>query len=87
MLSLYIVLYLTNEIFISAISWLKVLLFLCGKFSVVVCFTGIYTYSLELFPTSVRGTLMGVGNTTARVGSMLAPLTPLLVRIESMRCC
>ncbi|KAJ2951151.1 hypothetical protein O0L34_g5543 [Tuta absoluta] len=62
----------------DSISWLKVLLFLLGKLCIVVCFTGIYTYSLELFPTSVRGSLMGVGNTAARVGSMLAPLTPLL---------
>uniref|UniRef100_S4NX64 Solute carrier family 22 member 21 n=2 Tax=Pararge aegeria TaxID=116150 RepID=S4NX64_9NEOP len=62
----------------DSLSWLKILLFLCGKLGVVVCFTGIYTYSLELFPTSVRGTLVGVGNTAARLGSMLAPLTPLL---------
>lgn len=64
----------------SALSWLKVILFLVGKLGVVICFTGIYTYSLELFPTSVRGTLLGWGNTAARIGSMLAPLTPLLVR-------
>ncbi|XP_068617307.1 organic cation transporter protein-like [Battus philenor] len=62
----------------DSIMWLKVLLFLIGKVGVVVCFTGIYTYSLELFPTSVRGSLVGWGNTAARVGSMLAPLTPLL---------
>lgn len=65
--------------FFSAITWLKVLLFLLGKLGVVICFTGIYTYSLELFPTSVRGSLLGWGNTAARIGSMLAPLTPLLV--------
>ncbi|KAF9799976.1 hypothetical protein SFRURICE_000988 [Spodoptera frugiperda] len=62
-----------------ALSWLKVILFLVGKLGVVICFTGIYTYSLELFPTSVRGTLLGWGNTAARIGSMLAPLTPLLI--------
>ncbi|XP_026748842.1 organic cation transporter protein-like [Galleria mellonella] len=62
----------------DSITWLKVLLFLLGKLGVVVCFTGIYTYSLELFPTSVRGSLVGCGNTAARIGAMLAPLTPLL---------
>ncbi|XP_045499253.1 organic cation transporter protein-like [Colias croceus] len=62
----------------DSIMWLKIVLFLCGKLGVVVCFTGIYTYTLELFPTSVRGTLIGCGNTAARFGSMLAPLTPLL---------
>ncbi|CAH2084574.1 unnamed protein product [Euphydryas editha] len=61
------------------LSWLKVVLFLFGKCGVAFCFTGIYTYSLELFPTSVRGSLVGFGNTAARVGSMLAPLTPLMV--------
>ncbi|XP_045449763.1 organic cation transporter protein-like [Melitaea cinxia] len=60
------------------LSWLKITLFLFGKCAVAFCFTGVYTYSLELFPTSVRGTLVGFGNTAARVGSMLAPLTPLL---------
>ncbi|XP_013194917.1 organic cation transporter protein [Amyelois transitella] len=62
-----------------SLSWLKVLLFLLGKVCVVMCFTGIYTYALELFPTSVRGSLFGFGNTVARIGGMLAPLTPLLV--------
>ncbi|CAH2047420.1 unnamed protein product, partial [Iphiclides podalirius] len=77
--------YIVSAIFLMAQTfipndkvWLKVLLFLTGKIGVVVCFTGIYTYSLELFPTSVRGSLVGWGNTAARVGSMLAPLTPLL---------
>ncbi|KAI5630856.1 major facilitator superfamily domain-containing protein [Phthorimaea operculella] len=59
-------------------SYVKIGLFLCGKFSVVVTFTGIFTYSMELFPTSVRGSLIGVGNTAARVGSMLSPMTVLL---------
>ncbi|CAH0719889.1 unnamed protein product, partial [Brenthis ino] len=62
----------------NSLNWVKVALFLLGKLGVAFCFTGIYTYSLELFPTSVRGTLIGCGNTAARVGSMLAPLTPLL---------
>ncbi|CAB3226640.1 unnamed protein product [Arctia plantaginis] len=61
------------------LTWVKLSFFLIGKMGVVICFTGIYTYSLELFPTSVRGTLLGFCNTTARVGSMFAPLTPLLM--------
>lgn len=73
---LYIFIYLD---FFSAISWLKVALFLLGKLGTALCFTGIYTYSLELFPTSVRGTLFGFCNMFARIGSTLSPLTPLLV--------
>ncbi|XP_041979996.1 organic cation transporter protein-like [Aricia agestis] len=60
------------------LSWLTVLLFLLGKLGAVICFTGVYTFALELFPTSVRGTLFGICNTTARIGSLLAPLTVLL---------
>ncbi|KAL0880319.1 hypothetical protein ABMA27_002771 [Loxostege sticticalis] len=77
--------YITCAVFLIAqsytpetIIWLKVLLFLIGKLGVVVCFTSIYTYSMELFPTSVRGSLFGWGTTVARVGGLLAPLTPLL---------
>ncbi|XP_073955103.1 organic cation transporter protein-like isoform X1 [Choristoneura fumiferana] len=62
----------------DSISWLKVTLFLLGKLGTALCFTGIYTYSLELFPTSVRGSLFGFCNMFARIGSMLSPLTPLL---------
>lgn len=58
---------------------LKVALFLCGKLAIALCFTGMFTYSLELFPTSVRGSLVGLCNIGARIGSMLAPLTPLLM--------
>ncbi|XP_063622250.1 organic cation transporter protein-like [Cydia splendana] len=63
----------------ESIPWLKLLLFLLGKLGTALCFTGVYTYSLELFPTSVRGSLFGFCNTLARIGSMLSPLAPLLV--------
>lgn len=76
---MYLYLFLNYYFIFADLSWLKVTLFLFGKCAVAFCFTGVYTYSLELFPTSVRGTLVGFGNTAARVGSMLAPLTPLLV--------
>ncbi|CAK1587215.1 unnamed protein product [Parnassius mnemosyne] len=58
--------------------WLKISLFLFGKLLVSVCFTGVVTYSMELFPTSVRGTLLGVCAVAARTGSIIAPLTPIL---------
>lgn len=67
-------------VFFSAMSWLKLTLFLLGKLGSALCFTGMFTYCLELFPTSVRGSLVGFCNTIGRIGSMLSPLTPLLVR-------
>ncbi|XP_045537083.1 solute carrier family 22 member 3 [Papilio machaon] len=59
-------------------TWLKITVFLLGKLIVSVCYTGVITYTMELFPTSVRGTLLGVCSVSAAFGSMLAPLTPIL---------
>ncbi|CAG4942542.1 unnamed protein product [Parnassius apollo] len=59
-------------------TWLKITLFLFGKLLISVCFTGVTTYTMELFPTSIRGTLLGVCALTSSIGSMLAPLTPIL---------
>ncbi|XP_048485297.1 organic cation transporter protein-like isoform X1 [Plutella xylostella] len=60
--------------------WLKIILFLSGKLVTALCYTGIFTYSLELFPTSARGSLVGCGNMSSRIGCMLSPLTTLLVQ-------
>ncbi|CAK1587221.1 unnamed protein product [Parnassius mnemosyne] len=59
-------------------TWLKIALFLFGKLLVSMCFTGVITYTMELFPTSVRGTLLGICSLASRTGSMFAPLTPIL---------
>ena len=37
-----------------------------------------YSYTRELFPTSMRSTAMGVGSGFARIGSMLSPLIATL---------
>ncbi|KAJ0174439.1 hypothetical protein K1T71_009547 [Dendrolimus kikuchii] len=58
--------------------WLKITLFLLGKMLISACFTGAITYSMELFPTSARGSLLGLGTFASRTGGMLAPLTPIL---------
>ncbi|XP_013148152.1 PREDICTED: solute carrier family 22 member 3-like [Papilio polytes] len=60
----------------------KVVLFLLGKLIVSVCFTGVITYTMELFPTSVRGTMLGVCSVCAGIGSVLAPLTPILNEVS-----
>ncbi|XP_013148272.1 PREDICTED: solute carrier family 22 member 3-like [Papilio polytes] len=62
----------------EAYTLLKIILFLMGKLIVSVCFTGVITYTMELFPTSVRGTMLGVCSVSAGIGSMVAPLTPIL---------
>ncbi|RVE48029.1 hypothetical protein evm_007341 [Chilo suppressalis] len=62
----------------DTLSWAKILLFLSGKVVMSACFTGAITYSMELFPTSARGSLLGLCAFAARLGGMLAPLTPIL---------
>ncbi|XP_061382319.1 solute carrier family 22 member 3-like [Danaus plexippus] len=64
-------------------AWLKICLFLVGKLVTAACYTGTLTYSMELFPTSVRGSLIGLCTLAACLGNMLAPLTPLLTPLLS----
>ncbi|CAH0719761.1 unnamed protein product, partial [Brenthis ino] len=52
--------------------------FLIGKMSISACFNAVYVYTSELVPTSARGSLVGTCSMVARVGTVLAPLTPLL---------
>ncbi|CAK1549436.1 unnamed protein product [Leptosia nina] len=62
--------------------WLQMTMYLTSKLVIAACFTGIVTYIMELFPTSVRGTLLGVCVLTASLGTTLAPLTPALTSIS-----
>ncbi|XP_063386589.1 organic cation transporter protein-like [Cydia fagiglandana] len=62
--------------------WAKITLFLLGKMFIAACFTGAITYTMELFPTSARGTLMGLCSFMSRIGGMLAPITPILTPIH-----
>ncbi|PNF42889.1 hypothetical protein B7P43_G12899 [Cryptotermes secundus] len=65
--------------------WLRMLLFLLGKFSITISFTVVYVYTTEMFPTELRHSLLGVCAMVGRIGSMVAPQTPLLERyLESL---
>lgn len=63
----------------SSISWLKLLLFLLGKFAISVSFLMTYVFTTELFPTNLRHRCLGMCSMFGRIGSMVAPQTPLLV--------
>jgi OCT family organic cation transporter-like MFS transporter 4/5 len=52
-----------------------------GKFFVSAAYSAIYVYSSEMFPTSVRNSLLGACSMMARIGSMVAPLINALVGI------
>lgn len=54
-------------------------LYLIGKFSISISFTIVYVYTAELFPTSLRNSLLGICSMFGRFGSISAPQTPLLV--------
>lgn len=56
-------------------------LFLLGKAAITVSFTTLYVFTIEMFPTSLRNSLVLICSTVGRIGSMSAPQTPLLVRI------
>ncbi|CAG9130231.1 unnamed protein product [Plutella xylostella] len=60
------------------LKWLSLILYLSGKFSITVAYSSVYIYVSEVFPTSVRQSLLAVCSSLGRVGSTLAPLTPLL---------
>ena len=45
-----------------------------GKFGGSACFSIVYIYAAELYPTSIRSTAVGLGSTVARVGGIAAPL-------------
>ncbi|XP_047032407.1 organic cation transporter protein-like [Helicoverpa zea] len=63
--------------------WAKITLFLMSRVIIAACFTGAITYAMELFPTSVRGTLLGLGAVASRIGGMLAPLSPILNTVST----
>lgn len=52
-----------------------------GKFAITISFCVVYVVTAEMFPTKVRQSMVSYGSTFGRVGSMLAPQTPLLVSL------
>lgn len=46
-------------------------------------FGTLYIYTVEIFPTNLRQSLLSVCSMFGRIGSMIAPQTPLLAKIWS----
>ncbi|XP_050673889.1 solute carrier family 22 member 15-like isoform X5 [Leptidea sinapis] len=57
---------------------IKITLFLIGKLVVAACYTGLLTYTMELFPTSVRGSLIGLCTLASSLGTTTAPLSMMM---------
>lgn len=56
-----------------------------GKFGASAGFTIIYIFTTELFPTVVRNAGVGASSCAARIGSIVAPYTVDLVRLQSLK--
>ncbi|KAH8379073.1 hypothetical protein KR009_002983, partial [Drosophila setifemur] len=55
-------------------------LFLVGKLAITCSFQILYFFTSEIFPTKVRNSLLSLCSMVGRIGSMLAPQTPLLAK-------
>lgn len=58
---------------------LRLSVFLISKCFITISFTVLYIYTAELYPTNLRHSLLSTCSMVGRIGSMIAPQTPLLV--------
>ena len=65
----------------ESIAWLSTALAWIGKFSTAGCWSVIFLYASELYPTLIRNVAVGACAFCARVGSLVAPQILLLVGI------
>ncbi|KAI5651507.1 major facilitator superfamily domain-containing protein [Phthorimaea operculella] len=70
---------LCNYGFVPAGTW-SIAVYLGGKFFITLAYNSLYVFAAEVFPTNYRTTLLAVCSTIGRIGSTVAPQTPLLTR-------
>ncbi|CAB3368129.1 Hypothetical predicted protein [Cloeon dipterum] len=56
--------------------------YLFGKFAITGAYDTVYISTAEIFPTTLRTSLLGICLMVGRSGAMLAPLTPLLTQFS-----
>ncbi|KAJ8724761.1 hypothetical protein PYW07_015719 [Mythimna separata] len=61
-------------------AWLSILMFMISKLMATLYFTITYMYTSELFPTYTRNSMHALCSSLGRVGSIVAPQTPLLTQ-------
>lgn len=71
---------ITAKLLPESYSILALILFFIGKCFITHSFAAIYIYTIELWPTPQRHSIMALCSTIGRIGSILAPLAPLLVK-------
>ncbi|XP_023935715.2 organic cation transporter protein [Bicyclus anynana] len=57
----------------------RLVLYLVGKFGISVVMTSVYLFTSELYPTEFRHSLLAFSSMIGRIGSITAPLTPVLM--------
>jgi MFS family permease len=60
----------------------KTLCYVIGKLLITIGFTCLYIYTVEVFPTSLRHRFFSICSVVGRIGSIIAPLTPLLIQLS-----
>ncbi|XP_045499101.1 organic cation transporter protein-like [Colias croceus] len=63
----------------SDLNVLRLIVYLAGKFGISLVFTSLYLYTSELYPTEFRHSLLAFSSMIGRIGSITAPLTPVLM--------
>lgn len=64
---------------LSDYPWIKLFLFLVGKFAIALSFVTTYVFTTELFPTNLRHRCIGLCSMFGNVGAMVAPQTTVMV--------
>ncbi|XP_049865251.1 solute carrier family 22 member 3-like [Pectinophora gossypiella] len=57
---------------------IRLCVYLLGKYGIAMVFTSLYLFTSELYPTEYRHTLLAFSSMVGRIGSIVAPLTPVL---------
>lgn len=59
----------------------KTIMFVSGKLLITIAFSCLYIFTIEVFPTNLRHRFFSICNVAGRIGSILTPLTPLLIEL------
>ncbi|XP_032516750.2 organic cation transporter protein-like [Danaus plexippus] len=62
----------------KSVAWASTILYMIGKMCSSYGIFSVYVVGMEVFPTTSRNSLVNIANTVGRIGSVIAPQTPLL---------
>lgn len=65
---------------IAGYAWMGLTLFMAFELLATFSYNIVYIYTSELFPTYTRNSMHSICSSVGRLGALLAPQTPLLVR-------